>query len=82
MKTEGTTNSYIKLPYLKGFFLDFLTAPPSQDSRKGVFQSEVMATQVSLIVTLPTFSKSGKSSLENGEGSNCVLKQTSPVKDP
>ncbi|KAJ6698890.1 hypothetical protein OIU79_012219 [Salix purpurea] len=55
-----------------------VSAPPSQDSRKGVFQSEVMATQVSLIVTLPTFSKSGKSSLENGEGSNCVLKQTSP----
>ncbi|KAJ6331078.1 hypothetical protein OIU76_009634 [Salix suchowensis] len=45
---------------------------------KEFFKSEVMATQVSLIVTLPTFSKSGKSSLENGEGSNCVLKQTSP----
>jgi hypothetical protein len=76
------TNSNIKLPYLKGFFLDFLNAPPSQDSRKRVFQSEVMATQVSLRVTPPTFSKSGKSCLDNREGTNCVLKQTSPVKDP
>ncbi|XP_024460357.1 uncharacterized protein LOC18100380 isoform X2 [Populus trichocarpa] len=48
------------------------------DSRKRVFQSEVMATQVSLIVTPPTFSKSGKSCLDNREGTNCVLKQTSP----
>uniref|UniRef100_A0A6M2EZU2 Uncharacterized protein n=1 Tax=Populus davidiana TaxID=266767 RepID=A0A6M2EZU2_9ROSI len=37
-----------------------------------------MATQVSLIATPPTFSKSGKSCLDNGEGTNCVLKQTSP----
>lgn len=48
------------------------------DSRKRVFQSEVMATQISLIATPPTFSKSGKSCLDNREGTNCVLKQTSP----
>lgn len=37
-----------------------------------------MATQISLIATPPTFSKSGKSCLDNREGTNCVLKQTSP----
>ncbi|CAK7352644.1 unnamed protein product [Dovyalis caffra] len=48
------------------------------DSRKRVFQSDLVATQFSLMSAPSTFSKSGKSCPDDREGTNSVLKHTSP----
>lgn len=69
----------LRLPNLKGFFLDFLSAVSSQDSQKSLLQSEVVGTQAGLTVTPPsTLLKNGKSDPEDRKGTHFVQKQTMP----